>query len=150
MCWLTHLLYVPTHKMQQTHSCCHTHILECAHTHTQVPNKSSYCALCHIPLSSLHILSRGTSQCFVWYCHLDTKQHLSKHPCPPYDFIHSHLLHTSIYYSGLAQLHLHNACYLGTSQHEWIQASSDFPTTRLCLVAEKKLILFQQGTVDWW
>lgn len=82
------------------------------HMHTKA---TSAHFLTNIPLCSLQILPRGTSQsCVVWYCHLDTEQHSSLHPCPPMSL----LLSKSLYYSGLTErLHLHNACYLATSQH---------------------------------
>lgn len=67
------------------HGRTHTH----THTHMFQTKAASVRFLTNIPLSSLHISLRGTSQrCVVSYCYLDTTQHSSKHPWPPQGFTH--------------------------------------------------------------
>lgn len=59
------------------------------HAHRFQTKAASVHFLTNIPLSSLHISSRGISQCCAAsYCYLDTTQHSSKHPWPPQDFTH--------------------------------------------------------------
>lgn len=133
-----HMHHIYTRRIHPTHtqSCPYagmfrytqTHSHADAHTCTRTPNNSIYCAPIHKHLSSLLILSNDASWynvvVIVTWIQSSSHVHITGLMIS-YTYC---LIKRSLYDLELTEeLHFHKACYLASSQREWIDYWERFP-----------------------